>query len=101
MPKSNHLLVTGLVAMRDLQPYIQISNENGIIAQLSVAQARIFTTDILTMIYRTEADAMIHKFFSDQKFPSGANAALMMEFREFRSQLDKEEVEKSEERPED
>ena len=32
--------VNGIVAQRDKQPYIQLSNEKGMIAQLTMAQAR-------------------------------------------------------------
>ena len=94
------LLVTGLVAARDKQPYIQISNDKGIVAQLSMAQARSVAMDILTMASRTEADAMILKFFSRSEFPENAGAALMVQFRDFRHELDSEQVEKSEENPE-
>ena len=37
-----HLWVNGIVAVRDNQPYIQLSNENGMLAQLSMSDARQF-----------------------------------------------------------
>ena len=44
---------------------------------------------------------MIHKFFSTNNFPEGANAAIMLAFREFRSKLDSEHVDSFERKPED
>jgi hypothetical protein len=64
------------------------------IAQLSMAQAQRIAMDMLIMAARTEADAMIHKFFSRMEFPEGALAALMQEFRDFRAELDQEKLER-------
>lgn len=86
--------VNGIVAQRDKQPYVQLSNEKGMIAQLSMVQARIIAMDILVMCSRTEADAMILKFFDKQQFPIGAATALMQEFREYRMQLEQEKLER-------
>lgn len=91
--------VNGIVAVRDKQPYIQLSNENGMVAQLSMAQARHVAMDILQMSARTEADAMIHDFFGRNQFPRGAGEELMMMFRDFRAKLDDEKVERSRENP--
>lgn len=84
--------VNGIVANRDKQPYIQLANEKGMIAQLSMSQARKIAMDILVMCSRTEADAMLHKFCELIGHPE-ASAPLMIEFREFRAQLDQEKVE--------
>lgn len=84
--------VNGIVSARDKQPYVQLSNEKGMIAQLSMAQARQIAMDMLVMCSRTEADAMLLKFFDKHEFPSGAGAALMVEFRDFRAAIDDEEV---------
>jgi hypothetical protein len=84
--------VNGIVAQRDKQPYVQLSNEKGMIAQLTMAQAQRIAMDILIMAARTEADAMLHKFFSKMEFPQGATDALMIEFREYRAELDQEKV---------
>lgn len=92
------IMINGLVSARDFEPYVQI-DVDGHLVQLSMAQARNIARDIERMCARTEADAMIHRFFSKQDFPSGANAAVMLEFREFRSRLDAEEVETSESDP--
>jgi len=85
--------VNGIVSQRDKQPYIQLSNEKGMIAQLTMSQARQIAMDILVMASRTEADAMILKFFSKMEFNPGAAGMLMQEFRDFRAQLDDEKIE--------
>lgn len=87
--------VEGIVAHRDKQPYIKLFRNSDPIAQMSVAQARNFAHDILTMCARTEADAMIHRFFSARNLPEEAGAALMLDFRMFRHELDSEEVERT------
>ena len=94
MPDKESLGVEGLVAARDKQPYVQLFKGRKPIAQLTVAQARNFASDILTMCARTEADAMIYKFFSDRQLPDGAAGAIMQDFREFRLALDSELVER-------
>lgn len=88
-----HFWVNGIVAARDKMPYVQISTEKGIVAQLSMAEARIIAMDILQMAARTEADAMVRKFFDRSEFPQGAADALVVSFREFRAELDEEPVE--------
>jgi hypothetical protein len=92
--------VHSIVSQRDNQPYVQLSNEEGVIAQLSMAQARTIAQDILVMCSRAEADAMVLKFFDKNDFPEGAAAAIMTEFRDFRAALDNEKVERSQ-RPTD
>jgi len=89
--------VNGIVAVRDHKPYIQLSNEKGIICQLSMSETRQVAMDMLQMAARTEADAMIHKFFAKNEFPQDAANALMMDFRDFRAELDAEKAERSEE----
>ena len=69
--------VNGIVAVRDGKPYIQLSNEGGMIAQLSMDETRQVAIDMLVMAARTEADAMIHRFFSKNHFPPEAAGALM------------------------
>jgi hypothetical protein len=93
-----HFWVNGVVAARDKQPYVQLSNENGMIAQLTMAQAHQIALDILQMAARTEMDAMVLKFFDKQEFPAGAGAALMQGLRDFRADLDQEKVEHTIER---
>lgn len=97
--QDNHFWVNGIVAQRNKQPYIQLSNEKGMIAQLTMGEARQIAHDILLMCSRTEADAMILKFFDRNDFPSGAASALMAEFREFRHELDMEKVTHRDDRP--
>lgn len=91
--------VNGIVSQRDKQPYVQLSNDKGMIAQLSMAQARKIAMDILVMASRTEADSMLLKFFSKNEFPEQAAGVLMVEFRDFRHELDMEKVEGSEQDP--
>ncbi len=59
---------------------------------MSMSEARNFAHDILNMCSRTEADAMIHRFFSEREWPEAAAAALMLDFRNFRVELDSEHV---------
>lgn len=86
------LTVDGIVARRDFQPYIRLMQDGAPVAQLSMAQARKVAADIVQMCARTEADAMIHRFFDKQNYPPGAGAALMVAFRDFRLALDNEPV---------
>jgi hypothetical protein len=97
----SEIIVNGIVAQRDNQPYVQLlTSEHGIISQLSVTEARSFASDILLMCARTEADAMIHRFFARADFPPAAGSHLMLLFREFRHELDMQKVEKNESDPE-
>jgi len=95
--KTEHFWVNGIVAVRDKRPYVQLSTDQGIVVQLSMSDARQVAMDILQMAARTEADAMILKFFDKAEFPEGASAALMKEFRDFRAELDKEVAERGHE----
>ena len=92
------ILVNGIVSHRDFQPYLQV-DVDGHLVQLTMAQARNVARDIEAMCARTEADAMIHRFFARNDFPAAAGAALMVEFRDFRMQLDADQVEKTREDP--
>ena len=94
------ILINGIVAMRDKQPYLQIDID-GHIVQCSMAEARNVARDVERMCARTEADAMIRQFFTAQEFPTAAAEAVMMEFRDFRSKLDAAEVERTESDPDD
>jgi hypothetical protein len=93
-----HILVTGIVAIRNGEPYLVV-DVDGHSVQMSMADARNVARDIEVMCARTEADAMIHRFFAKQGFPEQAGAALMLEFRDFRAKLDEEVVEKTREDP--
>lgn len=86
------LLVDGIVARRDHEPYVRLMLDGKPIVQLSMAEARKIAHDILILAARTEADAMILRFFSDNEYPAEAGAALMMAFRDFRLKLDREPV---------
>lgn len=89
--------VNGIVAVRDKKPYIQLSNEKGMIAQLSMSETRQAAMDMLQMAARTEMDAMVLQFFGKKGFPEGAGAALMFELREFRAALDADVAQRPEE----
>lgn len=86
--------VNGVVAVRNGLPYVQLSNEKGMIAQLSMSETRQIAMDMLVMAARTEADAMIHKFFAKEEFPPEASAAVMVGFRDFRAELDADKAER-------
>jgi hypothetical protein len=90
-PGDTHVFVDGIVAQRDHQPYVRLT-VNGEGAQLSIAEAHKIARDLLTMAARTEADAMILKFFSAKEFPEGAAAAIMLDFRTFRQEQDTKQV---------
>ena len=97
----SELIINGVVAKDDKQPYLQISStDKGPLAQLTMAQARSVAIDILQMCARTEADAMIWKFIHEEKLPEQLGTALMYKFRDFRAQLDDEEVATSRSDPE-
>jgi hypothetical protein len=89
------LIVNGIVAHRNKQPYLQISDENGKLTQLTMAEAHNFAMNILQMCARTEADAMIIQFFEKNEFPESAAGALLRDVRDFRAKLDDEKVETS------
>lgn len=92
--KGSDFWVNGIVAARNNQPYIQLSNEKGLIAQLSMSQARQIANDIITMCSRTEADAMILKFFKKFDLPAEAASRMLVEFRDFRHELDMDKAER-------
>lgn len=94
-----NIVISGVVAVRNMQPYVQIFVDGNVIGQLSMSEARNVANDIVQMCARTEADAMIIKFFGEMDFPQGATAALLDQFRDFRSKLDHEPVTRTEERP--
>jgi hypothetical protein len=84
--------VDGIVSARDQEPYVRLT-VNGEKAQLNIAEATKIARDLLTTAARTEADAMLYRFFDKNDFPNGAAAALMMEFRYYRQTLDDKDVE--------
>lgn len=97
MPVGQGFWVNGIVAQRNGMPYIQLSNEKGLIGQLTMSQARQVANDIVIMCSRTEADAMIFKFFQKMELPIAGANAVMQDFRNFRFELDEEKAERSEE----
>ena len=96
----SEIMINGIVSHRDKLPYLQITHtDKGMIAQLSMAQARNIAMDILQMCARTEADAMLIKFFAAHEFPDEAASALLISFRDFRAMLDDEIIQTSREDP--
>lgn len=96
--KGTHILISGIVSGRDKRPYVHV-DVGGRLVQLSIADARNIALDLFRACSYAEADAMILKFFDKQEYPEGAAAALMVEFREFRHELDTENVERTTEDP--
>ena len=86
--------VEGIVSSRTKEPYVTLFKDDNQIAQLTMSQARNIAHDILTMCARTEADAMLIKFFGKHEFPDAAAVQLMHDFRVYRFELDQEPVEK-------
>jgi hypothetical protein len=93
MSKSKGVFVEGIVAARDKEPYVVLW-VNGERAQLSIAEAHSVAMDLLTMAARTEADAVVLRFFDKKEFPSGAASAIMLDFRHYRMEQDGKPVEK-------
>jgi hypothetical protein len=101
MESSKGIVVNGIVSKRDMQPYLQLMDENGVIfAQLTMAQVQSITLDMQVMAARTEADAMIYQFFDKQEYPRDAASALIVSFRDFRRDYDAERVERFYQSPE-
>ena len=84
--------VNGIVAVRDKQPYIQLSDANGIFAQLTVNEARQIAHDIMLMASRTEADALLLTFVEEMDLGEQAGSLMMQAFRDFRAKLDNEKT---------
>jgi hypothetical protein len=91
---ATHVFVDGIVAARNGEPYVRLT-VNGEKVQLTIAEAHKIAVDLLKSSARTEADAMLFRFFENQKFPRETAGALMMEFRYFRQRQDEKEVEQS------
>jgi len=87
------IVVDGIVARRNRQPYILLFKGDQQIAQLTLSEARNIANDILIQCSRIEADAMIFKFFEKHDLPEGAASQLMGDFRIFRLELDKDVAE--------
>lgn len=94
------VFVEGIVAKRNQQPFVRLM-VNGETAQLSIAEAHKIAKDLLTMAARTEADAVVLKFFNKHEFPEGACVAIMRDFREYRHEQDAAPVDSREVDPGD
>jgi hypothetical protein len=91
-PTGINFWVQGIVAARNGKPYVQLSNQDAMIAQLTIAEARSIALDLFRAASYAEADAMLHGFFKKHGIEQGALGALMMDFRDFRHALDMEKV---------
>lgn len=89
-----HVFVDGIVAARDKEPYVRLII-NGEKAQLNVAEAHKIAVDLIKVAARTEADAMLFRFFTGNLFPPGAAAMLMKDFRYYRQTQDEKPVEQT------
>jgi hypothetical protein len=86
-----HVFVDGIVSARNHEPYVRLV-VNGEKAQLTVAEAFKIANDLIKISARTEADAMIHRFFSHKELPPQASSLLMQDFRYFRQRQDEKDV---------
>jgi hypothetical protein len=82
------VLVSGIVAARNNEPYVQLTKDGQVVLQVTMSEARKIAADILLAASRAEADAMIIRFFADRELPAQAAAALLIDFRSFRLGLD-------------
>jgi len=94
-PTGINIFVQGIVSARNQKPYVQVASEERMIAQLTIAEARSIALDLMRAASYAEADAMLYGFFKKHDFPQQALGALMMDFRDFRHELDTERVETS------
>jgi len=94
-PTGINFWVQGIVAARDGQPYIQLANDERMIAQFTIAEARKVAQDLIVSASYAEADAMLHRFFKRLDFPPAALGALMIEFRDLRHEQAMKKVEGS------
>jgi hypothetical protein len=94
--KPQIISVDGIVAGRDKEPYVRLLKDGEPFAQMTIAQAQKVALDILVMASRSEADAMLVRFFENElTAPKEAILAMLMEFRLFRFALDSAKAEGS------
>jgi hypothetical protein len=91
--------VNGIVSNRDQQPYIQLSNDKGMIAQLTMNHARQIAMDILVQASRCEMDSMIIRWFKETFDNEQGAASALVDFREYRAKLDDEKIEHTHREP--
>lgn len=94
--KGSSIWVNGVVAARDHSPQIQLSNDNGILAQFDAEDAIKFAMDIIKMAEATMADALLIKWADvymgpkDKEMALKMGASLMEMFRDYRAQMEEE-----------
>ena len=99
--KVRSIVVNGLVAKRDKEPYIQLMDDQGtIFAQLTIRMAQSIAMDMLVMAARTEMDAAMYKFASEMGMDSELASRLIVSMRDYRHKLDQEKLERRETDPE-
>jgi hypothetical protein len=90
-----HVFVDGIVSARNHEPFVRLM-VNGEKAQLSIAETFKIANDLIRTAARTEADAGLLKFFTEEiKAPPEAGAGMMHMFRSFRQQQDDKVVERA------
>jgi hypothetical protein len=92
-PTGINLIVSGIVAARNGMPYVVLEDAQRRIAQLTIAEARSIALDLMRSASYAETDAMLIGFFKRMELPENALGMLLIEFRDFRHQLDVERVE--------
>ena len=91
---STHITVDGIVAARDKEPYVRLI-VNGEKAQITIAEAHKIANDLLKTAARTEADAMLFRFFQKWDFPEEAAVTFMQDFRYYRQMQDDKPVDQN------
>lgn len=92
-PTGINIIVNGIVAARNGQPYVQLMTDRRMVAQFTIAEARSVALDLMRSASYAETDAMLHGFFEKMGLPQAALAGLLYEFRDFRFKLDTARVE--------
>lgn len=85
------ILVSGLVSNRDYTPRIELNDAQSTFrCQMDAEDAIKLALDIIKMAEATMADALLIRWCSKNMKEQGAKfgAALMMEFRDFRAELE-------------
>jgi hypothetical protein len=87
--------ITGIVSHRDKMPSVELSNEKGMIAQLSMSETRQIAMVMLQMAARCEMDAIVLQFFEKLDLPPQDCGALLQFFRDFRAKMDADQAQRS------
>lgn len=86
---STSIFVLGIVSQRDKRPYVQLSDTNGMLAQVTANQARSIASDLYTMASRAEMDAIFLRFMTEKVGIGDDRAGMaMVDLRNYRHDLD-------------